>query len=178
MIAWKETKGWFSEEDALEYNKLIERIPVRGTLIEVGSFAGKSLLSIADTLNTKDIKVIAIDIWDKWPECPPGMDTSIEEFRANTKCIKNLETLKMTSKEASIILNNRGMKADGIFLDATHTYEGILKDINIWTPLVCPTGWIAGHDFHPSWAGVPKAVTEKFGSNYTVHGTVWSRGKQ
>lgn len=50
------------------------------------------------------------------------------------------------------ILNLR--KIDFLFIDGDHTYEGVKKDVELYTPLVADDGFIALHDIakHPaSW---------------------------
>jgi predicted O-methyltransferase YrrM len=46
-------------------------------------------------------------------------------------------------------------KLDLLFIDGDHTYEGVKKDFEIFSPLVRPDGLIAFHDivFHPSETG-------------------------
>ena len=47
---------------------------------------------------------------------------------------------------------------DFIFIDASHQYEHVVKDIKAWTPKLKPEGVIAGHDIH--FEGVLKALNE------------------
>lgn len=47
---------------------------------------------------------------------------------------------------------------DFIFIDADHSYEGVKKDITLWSPKVKTGGYIVGHDI--DWEGVKRAVEE------------------
>jgi predicted O-methyltransferase YrrM len=50
---------------------------------------------------------------------------------------------------------------DFIFIDADHSYDGVIKDFLAWYPLVKVGGIIAGHDYdHPEWPGVKQAVID------------------
>ena len=50
---------------------------------------------------------------------------------------------------------------DLVFIDAGHTFEDVVADIEAWLPKVRPYGFIAGHDY--SWDDeVKRAVHSKF----------------
>jgi hypothetical protein len=52
---------------------------------------------------------------------------------------------------------------DFVFIDAEHTYEGVLQDINAWMPHVRSGGLITGHDYkHVNFPGLTKAVHKVF----------------
>jgi len=64
---------------------------------------------------------------------------------------------------------------DFIFIDADHSYKGVMADINAWLPLVKDGGLLTGHDYggkrkHP---GVKKAVDECFDKIELLPGKVW-----
>jgi predicted O-methyltransferase YrrM len=54
---------------------------------------------------------------------------------------------------------------DFVFLDASHAYESISRDIDAWRPKVKRGGLLAGHDYvhwtNPEF-GVVRAVNERF----------------
>jgi len=50
---------------------------------------------------------------------------------------------------------------DFIFIDALHTYDGVLNDLERWYAEIRIGGLISGHDYnHPNFPGVTKAVDE------------------
>lgn len=55
---------------------------------------------------------------------------------------------------------------DFIFIDADHTYEGCLKDITDYFPLLKHGGIIAGHDYSHSKYEVKKAVKAFFNEDF------------
>jgi predicted O-methyltransferase YrrM len=63
----------------------------------------------------------------------------------------------MTSLDAVSLYENRSL--DFIFIDASHEYEDVKKDIIAWYPKLKLGGIIAGHDY-TSYDGVKKAVDE------------------
>jgi predicted O-methyltransferase YrrM len=64
--------------------------------------------------------------------------------------------LRSDSVEASKDFGNGSI--DCVFIDASHDYDNVKKDITAYLPKVKSGGILAGHDW--SWHGVRKAVTE------------------
>jgi hypothetical protein len=66
--------------------------------------------------------------------------------------------------------------ADFVFIDAGHSYEAARQDIALWAPKVRKGGWLGGHDYHPKFPGVIRAVDEAFGANVEhLPGHIWAR---
>jgi predicted O-methyltransferase YrrM len=49
---------------------------------------------------------------------------------------------------------------DFVFIDGSHDYESVCKDIDAWLPKVKPFGILAGHDYR-HYEGVRRAVDSK-----------------
>ena len=48
---------------------------------------------------------------------------------------------------------------DMVYIDATHTFEAVTNDLDVWSKKVRPEGFICGHDYAiKRWEGVVKAV--------------------
>ena len=54
---------------------------------------------------------------------------------------------------------------DFVYIDASHDYENVKKDIYNWYSKVKLNGYIAGDDYNQSWPDVIKAVDEIFNIN-------------
>jgi hypothetical protein len=65
--------------------------------------------------------------------------------------------------------------ADFVFIDAGHSYEAVRQDIELWADKVRPGGWLGGHDYHPKFPGVIRAVNEAFGGADLLPGHIWAR---
>lgn len=65
--------------------------------------------------------------------------------------------------------------ADFVFIDAGHSYEAVRQDIALWAPKVRPGGWFGGHDYHPKFPGVIRAVGELVGATDLLTGFIWAR---
>lgn len=47
-----------------------------------------------------------------------------------------------------------------VYVDADHSYQGVVDDIRAWFPKLKKKGWMAFHDFENPAYGVKRAVTE------------------
>ena len=63
----------------------------------------------------------------------------------------------------------QGEKISLVFIDADHSYQGVISDIQVAEAL--NTVIVAGDDY--SFAGVKKAVDEQYGSLVQVIGDMW-----
>ena len=57
---------------------------------------------------------------------------------------------------------------DYVYIDATHSYESVKQDVNIWYPKVRVGGILAGHDYGGGHLGVNQAVDEFANQNHLV----------
>jgi hypothetical protein len=78
---------------------------------------------------------------------------------------------RMPSAEAIHFFNDSSL--DFVYIDALHTYDGVISDINLWLPKIKDNGFIGGHDYDiENFPGVVQAVNEVFGSpdqNFSEH---------
>jgi hypothetical protein len=66
---------------------------------------------------------------------------------------------------------------DFVFIDADHSYEGVMRDVQAWAPKVRKGGIVFGHDIH--FDTVKRAVNELYGDTYNVEDDfVWLVEKQ
>lgn len=182
----KEIDGWFSREDMDSYNELVATIP-NGTLIEVGSYLGRSTASIVDTAKKNNIKIIAIDMWELNKDDFIRQNLTVPTKRQFQKNVPYAKPYMISSVEGAWAYRDiYGLgSVGGVFIDADHSYDSVKKDIDAWLPLIKRGGWIGGHDFLPflwqiknpkskSWQGVKKAVKEIFVNDYkTLPNTIW-----
>lgn len=178
--------GWMIKE---ELGWLIEQASTRRTIIEIGSWKGRSTKAIAlSTLGT----VYSVDHWlegavpvsvkrtwdSDWLEVSyNGSGTVKAEFMRNLapelasgKCVMvGVESRKGVARVAALL---GGKKADMIFVDGDHEYEMVKEDIELWRPMLAEGGLLCGHDY--PWPGVCKAVAELVPNHRFLHGTsIW-----
>jgi len=179
----KKLGEWMSDEELLW---LARRAKESKVFVELGSWFGKSSTAIADNLPEDGILYCI----DTWQGSKSEQDTNHVQARdldgdfAFNEFLKNLwrhvETgklrpIRMHGVHAAKLLQDLGVKADTIFIDAGHTREEAKEDVLALAPLMRegtkenPWGAIiCGHDYHqPAWPGVTEAVEEIFGGNFS-----------
>jgi predicted O-methyltransferase YrrM len=66
---------------------------------------------------------------------------------------------------------------DIVYIDASHDYESVKKDIIAWLPKVKDGGIICGDDYISGWPGVVKAVNEVIGDVQVIGHQQWFKVK-
>lgn len=170
--------GWFLPDDIKQYRILVGGLIGGSTFIELGTWLGRSLCSVADIIKAKNLKVIAVDTFEGTSNEGHAHDLAKKisifyGFQNNLKRFgieDNVTIMQMTTDEA--VKKVKG-KYPLIFIDADHSYESIKTDITKWREKLKKGGIISGHDYSPKqWPGVVKAVTESLGEVKTG-GLVW-----
>jgi predicted O-methyltransferase YrrM len=167
-------ENWFNYPNL--YKTMVERFPSQSKFVEVGSWKGRSsaFLAVEIANSNKKIDFYCVDTWEG-----SGEHKGIEElpllydiFLKNMNPVENYYTpLRMTSYEASKFFENQSL--DFVFLDASHEYEDVKKDIINWIPKIKPGGILAGHDYGcPNFEGVKRAVDEEL-KNFEVDNTCY-----
>lgn len=170
---WRpEIEGWSS--DILPFYESMASSAEDGALfVEVGVYKGRSLLYLAECLARRgksDCNIIGVDIWHKpwWDEFSRHLQRAPERER------RLVGFLRKDSAEAARDISDESV--DLVFIDADHSYEGVRRDIEAWTPKIKPGGIISGHDYESNeFPGVVRAVNEAFGERPIGRpsGTVW-----
>lgn len=167
--------GYMANEE-LEW--LAKQATKHSTIIEVGSWHGKSSRAIADNMHANST-LYCVDHWRgseverdnnhisaNWDSGDHAYLEYCDNMFDHIQSGK-VQPVRLSSKNAANLLHKKGIKADMIFIDAGHTYEEVKEDILHWLPVLKEGGTICGHDcFHVNnvWPGVGQAVFELFGS--------------
>ncbi len=160
--------------DELEFEGLVglskraEELSPDGIIIEIGALFGLSTQAILE--GSKNNKVVTIDNFG-WNPIGLSEDRHEQLLRANLRYFTRQDRLQIYKGSSSSYLENiySGEKVSMVFIDADHSYEGVLKDINfadaVHAPIVC------GDDY--SFPGVSRAVNERYGDLVSCIGDMW-----
>jgi hypothetical protein len=125
--------------------------------------------------SNKNIKFDCVDTWkyyDWFTDISKGAFEGVYEiFLKNIDPVKNnINIVRELSWEAPLKYNDNSLEF--IFIDASHDYESVKKDILSWLPKLKENGVMAGHDYnHPP---VLTAVNEVLDvNNITPNGSCW-----
>jgi len=167
-----------------ETNGLLDLIDFTGlsniVMAELGSFAGES--ASVFLRSGKIQKFYAIDIWApmtyKTPlpgvrpdDAEPVFDECLSRWCADGH---DVVKMKMDTVEATSRIEDGSI--DIVYIDAEHTYEGVIRDSNAWISKIRPDGYLSGHDYNNGHPGVTQAVDElsqKFGKPKLFQDSSW-----
>lgn len=128
-------------------NLLADKVNI--SLAEVGSFEGSYARTMLDTFPGANMFLI-----DMWETAGNDFYYSIREgtveraYEVALRRFGEAENVKMLKgKSSEIVLQFEDESLDFIYIDADHSYEGCLQDLNLWYPKVKKGGVIAGHDW-------------------------------
>lgn len=133
------------------------------TCVEIGSYLGASACFICRA-TSKRSRVICIDTWqnDAMKYDPDDVDADARdthaEFVRNTHRFREkIVQIRKWSHEAVDDVSAIGKQIDFLFIDGDHSYEGVKRDWDLYSPLLAPHALIAFHD--TGWAdGVKRVV--------------------
>lgn len=153
----KGIEGWMGIPDCQVLYKYASRLN-GATIVEVGSYAGRStlVLSLASPTST----VYAIDPFKK--DLPEDYRKVLKHFRQN---IKGLNVVHFRKTSLSVALH-WDKPIDLIHIDGEHSYKSVKRDIKMWMPFVKKGGVMLFHDYEARQFGVRDAVN-KFCQNPT-----------
>lgn len=151
-------------------------------IAEIGVYKGDFSQQLLDTCKKidKHCRLYLIDSWDS-PQCEGALVGKEEDYNAlRDKYVQqyNVELIKEYSQTASHFFHDEFLMM--VYLDAEHTYDGVLADLSLWWPKVCRGGILSGHDiFVQHHIGVTQALLDFFtnGTIFVVKGDTTPEGQ-
>lgn len=170
--------GWLNGNEA-PLARLMAKHNVQ-TVLEIGSFLGKSAIFFASQPTVK--MVTCIDRFEVFETDDDGAlvqfvkDAGIPNpfyhaFIANITAagyVTRVRPLRGTSQ--NVLKRLLGYSFDLIYIDGDHSYEGCLADILACQRLTNKV--ICGDDYAPRWPGVMRAVSDMY-LDHSVDGVLW-----
>lgn len=134
-------------EEVIEFLKIIERMRPRN-ILEIGTAKGGTLFQFT-RVASEDALLISLDLpggpfGGGYPERMTSLLESFAVKRQRIHLIRADSHSDYTRKMVEDVL--AGQKVDLLFIDGDHTYEGVRRDFEMYSPLVRKGGIIAFHD--------------------------------
>ena len=145
-------------------------------IVEVGTWLGQSAAYLAVELinngNSHNVIFDCVDTWEGSSEhlnedgllefdwnvpsekglpilkekCLMTTDELYNKFLSNIEPVRHIvNPIKMKSVDAAKLYEDSSL--DLVFIDAGHSFDNVVADIEAWLPKVRPYGFIAGHDY-------------------------------
>ncbi len=165
---YESVPGWFSWEEI--YKWVAQEAPAGSTVVEVGCWLGKSLCYLLVELanRNRDVLVCGVDHFkgSEEDEMVRWMKKYATNYSIYEQCLTNclraghryFDMVPKPSLDAASMFANNSIWY--LFLDASHDYKSVHKDLVAWIPKIAKGGRIGGHDYNETWPGVKKAVKE------------------
>jgi hypothetical protein len=146
-------------------------------ILELGSYYGRTTMAMADHTTGFVIACDSFkgpeDIVISWKERSAICDT----FAANlSQHIASGRVLPWKADHGSLDFANAPQppKYDMVFIDGSHRYENVMRDIKTALSVLEPNGLLCGHDYDMGSPGVVQACTEILGTfNVAEHSRIW-----
>lgn len=138
--------GWMDRDELVW---LADQADDVSLTLEIGSFHGRSSRGIADSTEGR---LVSVDRWFIEDDYRQNFETNLRDLIESGKVIP----IRATSMQAFQILR---ATFDIIFIDADHSFDAVVDDINCWRTRLNPGGLLCGHDLdHPHFPGVRAAL--------------------
>ena len=159
--------------------EILESLEEESIAVEIGVHAGWTLLQMFEKVKNKDIKVFGIDCWelidqiningiskDTWTS--ESLDKFLSIHKSNRQKLQNIldivdkknmcSLIQGFSFDEDIVNSFSDESISFLHVDGDHSYEGCLKDLEMWFPKIKVNGYIVGDDYN--WKDVKKAADQ------------------
>ena len=169
-------------EEITSFLEILEKMSPK-VVLEIGTEKGGTLF-LFSRIASENAKLISIDLPEGkfgggYPRWKIPLYKSFAKKGQKIYLIRSDSHNQKTLEEVKGILNGR--KIDFLFIDGDHTYKGVKKDFEMYSPLVRKGGIIAFHDICPGLeskvGGVPgfwQAIKQNFDYKEIVQD--WNQG--
>lgn len=154
--AFRDLDGWLTDQEALGLYQTAASLRSNATVVEIGSWQGKSTYCLAKGLRSG--KIYAIDPFN----ADAGEDEGSREEYAVKKGNKDLlEQFKLNMSSRGVLdritvkkgysynFHQDFTSIDLLFIDGDHSIPGCQSDFDLYAPKVVSGGFIAFHDYYP-----------------------------
>jgi len=162
---YQSVQGFMSHRNTIMLDLVLEKFPAGGTWVELGSWMGRSAAyCVVELINREKLgPFYCIDTWDGgiehlgWKE----LDTLEQDFQRNIEPVRDHVTVIRSEswRPAETFADDT---VDFCYVDAGHTYEAVMKDLQAWWPKIRPGSYFGGDDYTKGWPEVCQAVEDFF----------------
>ena len=159
-----DVKGFLNDKEAKKLQELFLNVHHLGSVLEIGTYCGKSTLNFALIAKKIDGLIYTVDHHTGSEEHQLGeeyhdedlYDKRLEKFNTLPEFLKNLKSsnlcnyiipiLSKSSEASKTFLETISL----LFIDGGHSHEAALIDYNSWKEKICSGGLLVIHDVFPN----------------------------
>jgi predicted O-methyltransferase YrrM len=155
--------GFLYMEEAELLMYIADKLKQNAVVVNVGAGVGTSSLAIIEQRPDLAKTFYTVDIRDD--DNPFGGLLNERNAFHNAK-MDNLLPAQIKGDSSTVGMQWDKGEIDLLIIDAEHLYDGVVKDINAWTPHLAVDGFLAFHDYErDKWPDVKTAVDEFVSTN-------------
>lgn len=186
--AWEDARkvpGHLAENEARFLGLLAACVPASGTIVEIGSFKGRSTVMLAKVASHYGLgQVVAID-----PHNSPILlgipsepqTSSYQDFLNNVRAAGVSEYVEAHAAYSKDVASSWNRPIRILWIDGDHSYEGAKRDLDGFLAHLVPQGVVAFHDALNAFPGPIRVFVEdilhsdRFGPAGFVHSIAWAQ---
>ncbi len=162
----KTMPGWFNIDDCAHFYLLLSlqsHYGVRGDVLEIGSYHGRSTALLAYCLQPGE-RLVVCDAFERETSDPYADKPSPQELRANIRRV--VPAFDFTILDIHACLSSELRFGDDvrfrfIHVDGGHDRDVVCSDLQLCRKHILPRGIVAVDDYHnTSWPAVTQAVDD------------------
>ena len=173
---YKHIQGWNDINILYEevFYSLINSNSQELNIVEVGCWQGRSAMFMLELIknHSEGDRFVNVDLIDVWGKFENGyVHDFIRDHGGNIvdKIVNNLRSAELLLPQVNIIQKStfKAVKMyddnslDFVYLDNDHSYEHLVKELDVWYPKIKSGGMLGGDDYvNETFTGVKKAVDE------------------
>jgi len=149
--------GWFSARQCAElFIKIATKVKPNSKIVEVGSWKGRSSVFASRAASLSDSTLYCVDTWEG--KKGEGLNhPTVQIAQREDVFLQFLRNITLYGCDNVVVCRGESVEVasswnygpiDFLFIDASHDYESVLKDLKAWVPWVKPGGIVCGDDWN------------------------------
>ena len=166
-ICFERTEGMISFDEALLLYSLAKGVS-KGCIIEVGSYRGRSTVFLGKgSLDGAQVPVYAIDPHKNFVGVLGGRFGPKDRTHFFQAMLKNdcSEIVSLINLSSEFFASQWKEQVSLLWIDGDHSYSGVKRDFDCWSPVFCDEAIIAFDDAADSTLGPRRLINELIASN-------------
>ena len=151
---WESIPGWFNYIQF--YSEIADTLRDGDTIVEVGSWFGRSIAFLATRLKRqgKKVRIVVVDTF-KGEVGQKEHEATVAEHGGSIRAAFDLhmidcgvsgmiEVIESDSAEAASLFDDASLAF--VYIDAAHDFKSVKRDVSAWKSKIVKGGILAGHD--------------------------------